>query len=173
MGFLNWLMKGVDVEEKEQAIDVAFEDEDVQSAMPLAQSTNRVGVSSMESNLDNLRNLSNLEKSSSVNVSLPVSNGATDYINATPPQQKSQIIVFKISGIRDLQNAIKHLASKQPAVLNMESLKKKELVKMMDYLNGAVFGLNATVHKMQGKLYLISPEGMEIALQEKKKDKRR
>jgi len=173
MGFLNWLMKGVDVEEKEQTIDVAFEDENAQRGMETPQSTNRVGVSSMENNLDNLRNLSNLEKSSSINVSLPVNNGATDYINATPPKQKSQIIVFKISGIRDLQNAIKHLASKQPAVLNMESLKKKELAKMMDYLNGAVFGLNATVHKMQGKLYLVSPEGMEIALQEKKKDKRR
>lgn len=173
MGFLNWLMKGVDVEEKEQAIDVAFEDENAQRVMESPQSTNRVGVSGVENNLDNLRNLSNLEKSSSINVSLPVNNGVTDYINATPPKQKSQIIVFKISGIRDLQNAIKHLASKQPAVLNMESLKKKEIIKIMDYLNGAVFGLNATVHKMQGKLYLVSPEGMEIALQEKKKDKRR
>ncbi len=173
MGFLNWLMKGVDVEEKEQTIDVAFEDEGVQMGIEPTQSTNRVGMSSMGNSLDNLRNLSKMEKSSSINVSLPVNNGATDYINATPPIQKSQIVVFKISGIRDLQNAIKHLASKQPAVLNMESLKKKEFAKIMDYFNGAVFGLNATVHKMQGKWYLVSPEGVEIALQEKKKDKRR
>ncbi len=177
MGFLNWLMKGVDVEEKQQVVDIEEEivqDTPQNNVQSQNVNVNRVGnMPPFENSLDNLKNLSNLEKSSSLNVSIPMSAPQTDYINVTPPRQKSQIVVFKINNMKDLQLAIKHLASKQPCVLNMEALSKREMLKIMDYLNGAVYALSATVHRMQGKLYLVSPEGMEIALQEKKKDKKR
>lgn len=176
MGFLNWLMKGVDVENKQQVIDMVDESAPIES-QPDTDVPHLSGQTQAKrdalSNLDNLMNLSNMEKSSSLNMSIPMATTQTDYINVTPPRQKSQIVVFKINNIKDLQLAIKHLASKQPCVLNMESLSKRDMAKLMDYLNGAVYALSATVHRMQGKLYLVSPEGMEIALQEKKKDKRR
>ena len=170
MGFLNWLMKGVDVEENQQVVSVdkmqATDNVITHAEIPNMQTT-------IEPNFDNLRNLSNMEMSDSVNMSLNMNSVPNDYIGVSPVRQKSQMVVYKINNIKDLQLAIRHLATKQPCVLEFKINSKKEFNKIMEYLNGAVFALCATVHKMQDKFYIVSPEGMEIALQEKKRDKRK
>ena len=176
MGFLNWIMKGVDTEETNTNIDFIDASElDNQTGYDMQQQQTMIN---QDDRLENLRNLANMEKQNSVVVA-PMQTQQPVYIpqaqrfEEPPKVQKQQIVVFKIASIRDIQSAIKHLNKVQPCVVDFDKITKRQQAKLMDYLSGAIFALDATIHRMQGRLYLISPNGIEIALQDKIKGKKR
>lgn len=173
MGFLNWIMKGIETEETNTNIDFIDAAELDGQGEYSQQST----MINQDDRLENLRNLANMEKQNSVMVA-PMQTQQPVYIPQTqrfeePPKVKQQIVVFKIATIKDIQSAIKHLNKVQPCVVDFDKTTKRNQAKLMDYLSGAIFALDATIHRMQGRLYLISPNGIEIALQDKIKGKKR
>lgn len=176
MGFLNWIMKGVDTEETNTNIDFIDASElDNQNSYDTQSNSMMV---SQDDRLENLRNLANMEKQNSVVVApmqmqQPVYIPQTQRFEEPPKPQKQQIVVFKIASDKDVKSAIKHLSKAQPCVVDFDKTTKRLQAKLMDYLSGAIFALDATIHRMQGRLYLISPKGIEIALQDKIKGKNR
>lgn len=177
MGFLNWIMKGVDTEETNTNIDF-IDASELDNNQGSFQSMQSQDMMNQDSRLENLRNLANMEKQSSVVVGSqmqqqPIYIPQTQRFEEPPKPQKQQIVVFKIASIRDIQSAIKHLNKNQPCVVDFDKTTKRNQAKLMEYLSGAIFALDATIHRMQGRLYLISPNGIEIALQDKIKGKKK
>lgn len=170
MGFFSWLMKGVDIQDNTQQNAVK---EEKQLNIENQKVEN-------EAVLEDLHMLSKKEKEATFKYDYiqPASNGQIDnrlglnsekYASQSyqQPRPKAELLVFKINEMKDIQLAITHLAKKQPCVIDIGKIAKKEKARLLEYLAGAVFALKGTMHKFKKESYVLSPEGMSISLQKK------
>lgn len=169
MGFFSWLMKGVDIEGENVPVQPVQEEQNV--IMPPIEN---------QTQLDNLQQLSRKEKEVTFRIEPVQTQPQIDTrlgLNSekyAPRQdvtgqerQKAELLVFKVGSIKDIQVAVRHLSKQQPCIIDLDKVSKKDKVKFLDYLGGAIFALKGTMHKFKGESYVLSPEGMQISLQEK------
>ena len=178
MGFLkDWLMKGVDIEEDDSLTltkTVTMEAPPVQHQGDIAS-------------LQELKRLAEREQENSVNLSAqqaiataaePVAAPFATPATAAPimPEQainnatkKQEFKIIKVGSNKDIQSAIVQLQHANPCVVNFMRLTKREQAKLMDYLNGAVFALNATIYPLKERSYIVTPQNIEVKQQDRLK----
>lgn len=186
MGFVKWLMKGVNIEESRIEVegDIPPEPNSVPSV-----NTN-VGM-------ETLKNLAEMEKSQTVTMgnNAPVYNtqsapnmpnqmgyaGANNYGNMVSPYFNANqnpsvygnaggnVKIFKIFGKPELNLAVAHLSRGQACIVKFERMSRGKRGELMLYLSGALFALNASMSNLKDKMYMLSPRGMQVSVQSKTK----
>ncbi|MGE5552734.1 MAG: cell division protein SepF [Betaproteobacteria bacterium] len=79
--------------------------------------------------------------------------------DARPPMK---VFVVQANKFDDVQGMVDHLKSRSPVVGNLSGADYDTARRMVDFLTGAVYALNGSVHKVIDGIFLFAPENVEI-----------
>lgn len=83
--------------------------------------------------------------------------------NLPLPDTKKHMNVFKPSSLNEVQNLIDCLIEKEGLVVSLENAKIPDAQRILDFLSGAVYAIKGKITLLSDKLYLLTPEGVDIA----------
>lgn len=74
----------------------------------------------------------------------------------------TKVFVVQSSKFDDVQGMVDHLKGRSPVVANLSGADYDTARRMVDFLTGAVYALNGSVHKVTDGIFLLAPENVEI-----------
>lgn len=77
--------------------------------------------------------------------------------------QTDGLIVYAPKNIPELNKVIDCTVQGQTVIVNMSNIKTSEYDKVVDYLCGALYALNADINCLQNSLYIITPKNVKIS----------
>ena len=81
-------------------------------------------------------------------------------------QAESNIIMVEPKSHSDIQQVVDYLKQGQSVAVNLEGLSEADSERILDFLSGAIYGLNGSIHRWHGDLFLLAPEGHKILRKE-------
>lgn len=89
------------------------------------------------------------------------SNNASNFANFGI-QANSNIIMVEPKSYGEIQQVVDYLKQGQTVAVNLEGLSSNDMNRILDFLSGALYGLNGSIHRWNGDLFLLAPEGHKI-----------
>lgn len=83
---------------------------------------------------------------------------------AVTPRNYQNLVVYKPSTPDDVQTLIDFLKRREPAIVNLDEVEENSAQRVLDFVSGAIYALNGSIHRIAGNIFLISPEGVEVAV---------
>lgn len=77
-------------------------------------------------------------------------------------QAESNIIMVEPKTQSEIQQVVDYLKQGQSVAVNLEGLSSEDMGRILDFLSGAIYGLNGSIHRWHGDLFLLAPEGHKI-----------
>ncbi len=142
MGFFNWIMSGLGFESNEKK----------------DKKKKQVEVA------DNKYANFNLHEKPAGETSVP--NTTATNFNAFGMQTESNIVMFEPTNFKDIQQIVDCLKQGQTLAVNLQGIAEADSARILDFLSGAIYGLNGSIHRWQGDLFLLTPEGHKILKKE-------
>ena len=87
--------------------------------------------------------------------------GANNF-NAFGIQTESNIIMVEPKNHGDMRKVIDYLKQGQTVAVNLEVIASEDSQRILDFFSGAIYGLNGSIHRWHGDLFLLAPEGHKI-----------
>ena len=81
-------------------------------------------------------------------------------------QSNSNIIMVEPKSYGEIQQVVDYLKQGQTVAVNLEGLSSTDMDRILDFLSGAIYGLNGSIHRWNGDLFLLAPEGHKILKKE-------
>lgn len=75
------------------------------------------------------------------------------------------VVIYAPNNDKDIQLLIECLRRHESCIVNLGSLQNAEAEKVLDFLSGAVYALRGGIRRLQGDLFLLTPEGINIMTQ--------
>lgn len=72
------------------------------------------------------------------------------------------VVIFTPKSYEDVQTLIDYLKQGESAIVNLDGIEESEAQRMMDFVSGAVYALNGSVHRITGNIFILTPEGLNI-----------
>ena len=82
--------------------------------------------------------------------------------NAFGLQPESNIIMVEPTTHKEIQQVIDYLKQGQSIAVNLEGIADEDRMRILDFLSGAIYGLNGSILRWHGDLFLLTPEGHKI-----------
>ena len=79
-----------------------------------------------------------------------------------PNAAQMKMIVYHPISYEDTQNIIDNLKSHKPVIVNMEELEVECAQRILDFLAGAVYALNATIYKVARGIFVVAPDNYDV-----------
>ena len=136
MGFFNWIMSGLGIEgdKKKKTTQVATEDKYANF------------------------NLHERVKGETENAE---SFSATSF-NNFGIQSESNIILVEPKSHKEIQQVVDYLKQGQTVAVNLEGIAQADSERILDFLSGALYGLDGSIHRWHGDLFILTPNGHKI-----------
>lgn len=77
-------------------------------------------------------------------------------------QQEANIITVEPKSHSEIQQVVDYLKQGQMVAVNLEGLSSQDTERILDFLSGAIYGLNGSIHRWHGDFFLLAPEGHKI-----------
>ena len=77
-------------------------------------------------------------------------------------QAESNIIMVEPKNHGDMRKVIDYLKQGQTVAVNLEGISSEDSARILDFFSGAIYGLNGSIHRWHGDLFLLAPEGHKI-----------
>jgi len=143
MGFGNWLMKGLGFDSKNKTKTVVEEPVDDKYAnfnmhVKQAETTNETSI----------RN-----------------NFQSDTFNMG---MRDNLIIYSPSTMKEIQSAVDCLRQNQSVMLDLEKIGDEDRTRVLDFISGAIYGLNGSIHRFKDDSFILTPEGKKILTPDKK-----
>ncbi len=138
MGFFNWIMQGLGFEDTEK------------------KKKKKKGESEDKYSNFNLHERVAGETNDFTN--MPT---ATNF-NSFGMQTESNIIMVEPKTHKEIQQVVDYLKQGQSVAINLEAISEADSARILDFLSGAIYGLNGSIHRWRGDLFLLTPEGHKI-----------
>ena len=103
------------------------------------------------------------EKEAQVNVA-----PATPFLNkknkvvGMPGMQQVKVIISQPSTFEQSEEICEHLKEKKSIIVNLEYVNKDVARRIVDFISGAVYGLDGNIQKISNSIFLIAPYNYEI-----------
>lgn len=81
-----------------------------------------------------------------------------------------KLVVMQPNSFDDAQDVCDHLKEKKPVVINLEYADKDTARRLIDFLSGAVYGVDGHIQKVSSSIFLLVPYNVDI-LSEGKDDR--
>lgn len=89
------------------------------------------------------------------------------------PMQSTQVggvMLHSPSTFEHVQLIIDHLKNREQVIVDFKTLNKQSVYRILDFISGAVYALDATIQNITENIILIAPSGVNITIpQELKK----
>lgn len=86
-----------------------------------------------------------------------------DYTKKTP-KNFNNVMVYKPKTETDSKMIIDFIRRSEPAIIDLEKAEPEVSQRILDFVSGAVYALNGTVHRVSGNIFLLSPSGVEVTV---------
>ncbi len=73
-----------------------------------------------------------------------------------------KVVVIQLTSFEDARDIADHLKAKKPIVINLEKLDKDVSRRVVDFLSGAVYGVDGNIQKVANGIFLIAPYNVGI-----------
>lgn len=73
-----------------------------------------------------------------------------------------KVVVIQLTSFEDARDIADHLKAKKPVVINLEKLDKEVSRRVVDFLSGAVYGVDGNIQKVANGIFLIAPYNVGI-----------
>ena len=77
-------------------------------------------------------------------------------------QPESNIIMVEPKNHKEIQQVVDYLKQGQTVAVNLDAISTSDQDRILDFLSGAIYGLNGSIHRWYGDLFLLTPEGRKI-----------
>ena len=77
-------------------------------------------------------------------------------------QAESNIIMVEPKNQKDIQQVVDYLKQGQSVAVNLENIADSDRGRILDFLSGAIYGVDGSIHRWHGDLFLLAPEGHKI-----------
>ena len=74
----------------------------------------------------------------------------------------SNLVIYAPKDNNDIKILIECLRRKEACIVNLAQLKTADADKILQFLSGAVYALKGSIKRLQGDLFLMTPEGVSI-----------
>lgn len=74
----------------------------------------------------------------------------------------SNINVYSPQNEKEVEKIVLNLIKNEASIINLKGFEKQTYIRILDFLNGAVFALKGSVNRLTQDLYLITPENLKI-----------
>ena len=74
-----------------------------------------------------------------------------------------EVIIKRPTSFDDAQEICDLLKEEHAIIINLERLDHELAQKMMDFIAGAIYALDAKIHQISGRIFCISPEKVDIS----------
>ena len=74
----------------------------------------------------------------------------------------SNLVIYAPKDNNDIKILIECLRRKEACIVNLAQLKSTDAEKILQFLSGAVYALKGSIKRLQGDLFLMTPEGVGI-----------
>jgi len=78
------------------------------------------------------------------------------------------LIIYAPKDNKDIKVLIECLRRKEACIVNLGLIKPADAEKILQFLSGAVYALKGSIKRLQGDLFLMTPEGINIMTQTQK-----
>lgn len=85
-------------------------------------------------------------------------------IGAGAARNYQNVVVYKPTTPDDVQTLIDFLKRREPAIINLDDVEAASAQRVLDFVSGATYALNGSIHRIAGNIFLLSPEGVEVAV---------
>lgn len=73
-----------------------------------------------------------------------------------------KVVIAQPETLDDAQDVCDHLKNKKPVVVNLEDVDKDAAQRIVDFLSGAVYGLDGNIQKVANSIFVIAPNNVDI-----------
>ncbi len=77
------------------------------------------------------------------------------------------LIIYAPKDNKDIKILVECLRRKEACIVNLGQIKPIDADKILQFLSGAVYALKGSIKRLQGDLFLMAPEGINIMTQSK------
>ncbi len=144
MGFGDWLMRGLGFDSKKKnnktVVEEPVDDKYANFNMHVKQGENEAETP--------IRN-----------------NFATDTLNMG---MRDHLIIYAPSTMKEIQSAVDCLRQNQSVMLDLEKIGDEDRTRVLDFISGAIYGLNGSIHRFKDDSFIITPEGKKILTPDKR-----
>ncbi|HEY8390419.1 MAG TPA: cell division protein SepF [Clostridia bacterium] len=75
----------------------------------------------------------------------------------------SSVVIHSPTTPEEVESLIDYLKRREPAIVNLDKPPAEIAQRILDMLSGAIYALNGSMHRIQDNIFLLTPEGVEIA----------
>jgi len=75
---------------------------------------------------------------------------------------EQNLILFEPKSHKDVQQAVDYLRQNQSVLMNLGGLDGEDTGRILDFLSGAIYGLNGSILRYQQDSFILMPEGRKI-----------
>ena len=75
---------------------------------------------------------------------------------------EQNLILFEPKNHKDVQTAVDYLRQNQSVLMNLSGLDGEDAGRILDFLSGAIYGLNGSILRYQQDSFILMPEGRKI-----------
>jgi len=77
-------------------------------------------------------------------------------------KQGLSILVHSPESFSEVQNVVNQFKSKKPVILNLEKMERETARRVVDFISGAVYGLDGNVQKISDVIFIFTPNNVQI-----------
>ena len=74
------------------------------------------------------------------------------------------VVLYSPRSFQDVQTLIDFLKAREPSVVDLAGVKDSSAQRILDFLSGAIYALNGSIHRISGTIFLLTPSGVTITV---------
>lgn len=102
-------------------------------------------------------------------VAAPITNKKNKVVGM-PGMQQVKVIISQPSTFEQSEEICEHLKEKKSIIVNLEYVNKDVARRIVDFISGAVYGLDGNIQKISNSIFLVAPFNYEITNEVMKED---
>ena len=147
MGLFNWVMHGL-----------GFEDQTATAEKPVKEKKDKRKKSKEEITDDKYANFNLHERIEPEQAKPEISNKFSGF----GFNEKQNVIILSPKSQKDMQKAVDYLKEGQQVNLDLSNIADEDSTRILDFLSGAIYGLNGSITRWSGDYFILTPEGVSF-----------
>lgn len=87
---------------------------------------------------------------------------SSDKVVSINRKKEYKVLFYRPNKFEEAKSVVKNLKDHNVVIVNLENSKKELSQKILDFVSGAVYGLNGNTHKIGKNVFIFAPKNIEI-----------
>lgn len=88
--------------------------------------------------------------------------GQDSKIVSISKNKKLKLLIHQPESYNEVQTIVDDLKSRKPVILNLERIEHDQARRLIDFIGGAVYGIDGSIYKVSKGVFIFTPGNIEI-----------